>query len=300
MRSPLVYVIILNWNRAEDTAECVDSVLKMDYPNHKVVVVDNGSADGSPEVLRTRFPTIEVIANGVNLGCAAGNNIGIEHALRRKADYVFLLNNDTIVDRALLRELVIVGEVNPQVGILGPKIYYYEDPDRIWFVGANRNPIAFTVINRALGKKDKGQFDQAREVGFICGAGMLVKREVWERIGLLDTRYFMYYEDSDFCVRAKASGYKLLYVPKAKMWHKVPVNRQGEMSPTKLYYRARSGLRFLRKHTKGVHFGLVLFLRLGYAGYLIVTETLRGNGRIAKPYLGGLYDGLVEAFHQRL
>ena len=294
MSLPLVCVVILNWNRAKDTAECVASVLQMDYPNCRVIVVDNGSTDGTPEKLHASFPAIDVIVNATNLGFAAGNNVGIEFALRHEAGYVFLLNNDTVVDKALLRELVNVGEANSQAGVLGPKIYYHDDPDRIWFVGADRNPLAFTVINWALGKKDRGQFDQIRKVDFICGAGMLVKREVWERIGLLDPSYFMYYEDSDFCVRAKMAGYTLLSAPKAYMWHKVPINRQGEMSPTKVYDRARSGMRFFRKHTKGVHFGLVLLLRLGYAGYQMVVETLRGNGRIVGPYVKGLYEGLVE------
>src|SRR3989339_346256 len=138
MNKPLVYILILNWNGKEDTLECLSSLKKIDYPNYKTIVIDNGSTDDSVKIINKKYPKIKIIENKKNLGYAEGNNVGIRYALKNKADYVLILNNDTIVDKKFLTELVKVGESNEKVGIVGPNVYCYffqaEDGIRDWSV----------------------------------------------------------------------------------------------------------------------------------------------------------------------
>ena len=129
---PLVYIIILSWNGKGDTVECLRSLELLEYPNHKLLVVDNASSDGTAEAVRKEFPGVELIVNERNLRFAGGNNVGISYAVARGAHYVLLLNNDTVVDKALVRALVDVAESAPEIGMVGPKIYYYQDRNRLW------------------------------------------------------------------------------------------------------------------------------------------------------------------------
>lgn len=248
MSSPLVYIIILNWNRKYDTLECLESLQYINYPNYKIIVVDNGSIDGSPQVIREKFPNITLIENKKNLGFAEGNNIAIKSALQEGADYVLLLNNDTIVDRNFLIQLVKVAESDPEIGICGPKIYHYDFPNKIWFAGGLIK--GGTTLHIGGGKDDKGQFDKISVVDYITGCAMLVKRKVFEKVGLLDPDYFCMFEDADLCLRNRRAGFKAVYVPNARVWHKISSSFGGFFSPYWAYYMGRSNILFIRKNAR--------------------------------------------------
>ncbi len=267
-----VSIVILNWNGKEDTLQCLDSIAKLrtraagiafgdarQNSELKTIVVDNGSTDGSVENLRTlaKFSTkFQLIENKNNLGFSEGNNMGIKAALKDYADYVVLLNNDTITDKNLIVQLIKTAENNPHAGIISPKIYFYKGfefhKDRykkgelgkvIWYAGGAINWDNVLASHRGVDEVDKGQYDSTTETDFATGACMFVKKEVFKKIGLLDPSYFLYWEDADFCQRAKMTGFKTLYAPSAYLWHKV-AQSSAIGSELNDYYITRNRLLF--------------------------------------------------------
>lgn len=291
MENPLVYIIIPNWNGRENALACVASLLQMDYPTSRIIVVDNGSNDGSTAALRERFLTVDVISSSVNLGFAGACNLGIEAALAAGAAYLLIMNNDTVVDKQMLSELIREAERSPDIGIVGPKIYYYDAPDTIWFAGGDRGRWTWAVTRRPRGR-DRKSSNLPRDVSFLPGCGMLARRVLVERIGSFDTGYFMYYEDCDFCVRAKQAGFRLRYVPTARMWHKVSSSSGGKKSPLNRYYRSRSLLRFLRRNTRGLHHSVLMLLRIGGILAEILVELVQGHLTVAGWLWRGLREGI--------
>ncbi len=243
-----VTIIVLNWNGLADTLACLESLagLEPDYPAYDVLVVDNGSTDRSPAIIRERFPAVTVVENGANLGYAGGNNVGLYRVLRQGSDYALLLNNDTEVAPDFLRRLVEVTESDPQIGIAGPTIYYYDAPDRIWSAGGHIDWRRGRTAMVALDEWDIGQFGtQPRRVDFVTGCALLVKRAVLERIGVLDERFFTYFEETEWCVRARRAGFEIVHVPTARIWHKIPLDAR-DRSPLVHYYMTRNRLLFLK------------------------------------------------------
>jgi len=295
--SPLVYAVILNWNRCEDTLACLASLSRLDYPNLRVLLVDNGSSDGTPEAVARQFPDVEVIVNESNLGFAAGCNVGLRHALERGADYIFLLNNDTLVDPAALNHLIALS--GPNVGIVAPKIYYAADPTRIWSVGGMRHPLTLEKTGDGRGQIDVGQWDDVMERDYLVGCALLLSRRLLTEVGLFDERFFMYYEDSDLSLRARQAGFRLLLSPQARVWHKVAVSSGGSDSPNERYWMARSSVLFFCKHVRGLRWLIVWPYRTGSAIKTVLRLIWHGQGRSARAYLRGLRDGLAEAWRLR-
>lgn len=249
---PRVEIVVLNWNGGEDTLACLESSMKIDYPAFEVVVVDNGSTDGSAAAIRERFPGVTFIKNGENLGYAGGNNVGLRNALKRDFDYVLLLNNDTEVAPEFLRFLVEAAEADPAVGIVGPTIYYHERPGVIWSAGGAINWKRGQTWMVGLNERDREQFGhQPRDVDFVTGCAMLVKKAVLEQIGLLDERFFAYYEETEWCVRAGRARFKIVHVPQAHIWHKISPSAQAD-SPVVHYYMTRNRLLFLKATKAGI------------------------------------------------
>lgn len=246
--NPKVTIIILNWNGKEDTIECLGSLKHITYPNNEILLVDNGSTDGSVECFRNRHPEIEIIENEENLGFAEGNNVGIRRAMDEGADYVLLLNNDTVVDPEFLGELVNVVAKNPKIGFAGPKIYYYDyngKKDVINFAGGRLNMWKGTA--RHIGKKeiDSGQYDKIKKVDYAQGSCLLGRIEMISKIGLLDPEYFTYWEEDDWCMRGRKAGYDTVFVPKAKIWHKISTSDVGKI---KMYFLGRNQFFFMKKN----------------------------------------------------
>ncbi len=248
--SPLVHVIVLSWNEFDDTVECLESLQKINYFNYKIILVDNGSRDGSIQKLQERFGNeekIKIIANSENLGFAGGNNVGIEYAMKKEADYVLLINNDTTVNKNFLTELVNAAEKNKQAGVLGSKIYYYSDPKRIWFAGGKINKLLTKGTHIGYDEIDNGQRDEIKKYDYLTGCCLLIKKEVIKKIGVLADDYFLYYEDTDFCLRVKKAGYNCLYVPASKIYHKVSRSSKPG-SPSYIYYHTRNGLTMAKRN----------------------------------------------------
>lgn len=253
-----VAIVILNWNGKENTLDCLKSIENIDKEgiDLEIIVVDNASTDDSVSSFKKSFLNIKIIKNPENFGFAKGNNIGIKKALEDKADFVMLLNNDTILEKKCLQKLLEAVKNYPQYSIFAPKIYFeknfefhksrYKNSEKgkvIWYAGGIMDWDNLYGRHLGVDKVDTGQFDKEEETEFATGAAMFVKKEVFEKIGLLDKKYFLYYEDTDFCVRAKKAGFKILFTPKAVLWHK---NAGSSASGSSLqdYYITRNRLIF--------------------------------------------------------
>ena len=244
--SPLVAIIIVNWNRRADTLACLQSLEQLSYPRARTIVVDNGSRDGSAAAVRSAHPQVEVIEAGDNLGSVGGFNLGWRHAAAAGAEYAWLLNNDTQVAPDTLTHLVVAAAA-PRIGIVGPTVYAFDPPNLIVSAGC--------VIDWARGRCRNLTSDDApaagasagapsRRVDYVSGCALLAKRAVFENVGLLDTRFFVYYEETEWCVRAARAGYETHYVPQARVWHRT-APRGAPPALHVYYYMTRNRLLFL-------------------------------------------------------
>lgn len=247
MAEPSVFIVIVNWNGWKDTIECLDSLLKNCYRNYQVIVIDNLSEDESYERLSGWCKdknSVTILQTEENLGFAGGCNIGIKYALERDADYILLLNNDTIVDKNFLINLVSTADIERNVGILGGKILHSPD-NNIWYCGGKMSWLRGGGYHPYKGRTDKHAADSPPfEVDFITGCMMLIKREVFEKIGLLDESYFLYNEDADFCLQASKAGIGLKVVPDSVIYHKER-STLGGWKPYHIYYLMRNKLHFV-------------------------------------------------------
>ena len=287
---PKVAIIILNWNGLADTLECLDSLQKIVYPNYVIAVIDNGSKSNDAEIVKKKFGAfVFVIREEKNLGFAGGCNEGIRWALRTGANYILLLNNDTVVDSNFLVELVNVAQKDVQIGIVGPKILFYEQPRRIWTVGGRVN--FWTGITPLIGKYeiDDGRFDRIEEVDFVSGAALLVKEETIRRIGLLNELYFAYYEETEWCIKARKAFFKVVYVPKARVWHK---SHKGGTSELAMYYMTRNRFIFVRRNSSGRHFIVFSLYFLATDLILQIKCKVFVRPKLFITYLKGIRDGL--------
>ena len=262
-----VFTIIVNWNGYRDTLICLASLAKTSkrFADCTVVVVDNGSTNESVAEIRKKFPKITLLTTGKNLGFTGGNNFGIAYALKHGADFVWLLNNDTFVQENALS--FVKSFDDPRIGICGSKIYFapehefhfdrYEKNERgkvFWYAGGIVDWQNMYASHRGVDEVDHGQYDTTAETQFITGCSMLIRRELIEKIGLLDDRYYLYLEDLDYCLRAKRAGYTLLYVPTSILWHVNAGSSARPGNPLHEYYFTRNrlllGFRYAKLRTK--------------------------------------------------
>ncbi len=276
-----VSIIILNFNGTKDTLECLESIQKLQVIGYKlqVIVVDNGSRpeDDRPLAEKLKIQSaswrinFQFIKNKENLGFSGGNNVGIRYALDKGADYVVILNNDTVLDKNLIIELLKVAESDKKIGIVVPKIYFakgqefhkdrYAASDKgkvIWYAGGIMDWPNVMGIHRGVDEVDHGQYERLEKTEFATGCCMIVKKEVIEKIGPpaggFDEKYFLYYEDADFSMRVKHAGYTIMYAPKAVIWHLNAGSVGGSGSSLQDYYTTRNrmlfGLRFAPLRSK--------------------------------------------------
>jgi len=245
-RTPEVAIIILNWNSGLHTRDCLASLAQLDYGAYWPLVVDNGSTDDSLQRVREAFPEVPILENGRNLGFTGGNNIGLRWALERGADYMLLLNDDTEVAPDFLRQLVEAAEADPAVGMAGPTIRYFHEPEVIWSAGGEIDCRRGQTRMLGLSERDTGQFGLVpRDVDFVTGCALLARRRVLEEVGLLDERFFAYYEEAEWCVRAVRKGYRVIHVPTAIVWHKMQIEERDD-TPQVIYFMSRNRLLFIR------------------------------------------------------
>lgn len=246
-----VAVIILTWNQRDVTLECLSSLSQQHYQPADIIVVDNGSVDETVERVRVAFPDVTVLETHDNLGFAGGNNTGLQYALAGDCEYVLLLNNDTVVDPDMIPEIIRVMEADRTIGAAGPKILYYDHPSTIWSAG-NRVNWRTGECSRLQAEMSDDLTDSAlRDVDYITGCAICVRRDVIDHIGLLDERFFIYFEETDWCIRARHDGWRIVYVPSARIWHKVSA-AMGATSPSTDYYMTRNCLLFLSKNLRGI------------------------------------------------
>ncbi len=294
MPQPYVITIILNTNRRDDTLACLDSLLKNSYENHKVIVLDNASTDGSVEAIQTAFPGVEILSLTENKGYAGNNNVGIEAALDQQADWVFVLNEDTILDPGCITKLVEIGENNSEIGILGPMVYHYDEPEVIQSAGGHFSRY-LQASHIAQNEPDQGQFSKSRQVNWISGCAILVRREVIEQLGMLDERFFIYFEETEWCLRTSRGGWKIVHVPSAKIWHK-GVQRNYSPKPSVTYYFTRNRFLMLSKHhapllTWGVAW--VQTLRT------LTSWSLKPKWRSMREHRNAMWRGVVDFLRRR-
>jgi GT2 family glycosyltransferase len=260
MKLPKIFIIILNWNHPEDTLECIKSIESVSIKDYElyVEIIDNGSSDESvkhfKEYRSDKFK-IEIIENNKNLGFAGGNNVGINNAINNNADFLFILNNDTVVDINIINELLIASKKYPEVGIFSPKIYFtkgYEFHKKykreelgrvIWSAGGSIDWDNVYATNSGVDAVDNGQFNKDKEIDFATGAALFIRSEVINKIGNFDERYFMYFEDVDLCKRYKRDGGLIMFINKAVLWHKV-AQSSGIGSELNDYFITRNRLLF--------------------------------------------------------
>ncbi len=262
-----VAAVVVNWNGKDDTVVCLTSLKKIRKPGVKftAIVVDNGSTNDSVSIIKNAHPWVTLVTTGKNLGFTGGNNVGIKKAMAVGADYVWLLNNDTIVDPGVLSFLSAFEDKT--VGIVGSKIYfapgheYHKDkykPDEkgkvFWYAGGLVDWKNMYASHRGVDEVDHGQYDEVVDSPFVTGCSLIVRREVVEKIGVLDDKYFLYTEDLDFCLRAKRAGWRLLYYPESVVWHVNAGSTGGAGNPLHDYYLTRNrllvGMRYAPLRTK--------------------------------------------------
>ncbi len=247
MSNPSVHVVVLNRNGRALLSDCFRSLFASDYPNLTVWLADNASADDSLAWTREAFPQVRIVETGGNLGWSGGNNAGIRKALEAGADYVWILNNDVEVAPDCISKQIELAEQPGGPAIVGPMIYYYDDRNAVWFEGGK---IDFDSLRAEHCSRDVFQaLPHAQR--FITGCALMVHRSVFERIGLIDERLFIYWEDTDFCVRATRAGFAVGFVADAVMYHKVgaySATDHAQQSPFQAYNLLRSEMLFWRKH----------------------------------------------------
>ncbi len=248
-----LWIVVPNWNGREDTTALLRSLADERAPagwRIQVLVVDNGSTDGSVAALSGAFPDVELLALPENRRFAGGSNAGIAHALERGADAVMLLNNDTLVTPGLTAALLQALAQRPGAAA-APLILFADPPDRIWY-GGGRCSVAWAhTSHRGMGARFTGQYRATETTGYLTGCCLVAPRAVWQRVGLLDERYFFYGEDADWSLRARAAGHPLLFVPAARIRHKVSASA-GLDSPWKFDRALRANWMLFTTHARGL------------------------------------------------
>lgn len=293
MKYPKVNVLILSYNGKHLLEEAISSYLKNDYPDFEVFVIDNGSRDGTFVYLKKNFPQIKVVRTEKNLGYSGGLNLGLEFAFDiNNADYALISNNDVKIDRRAITELVEVAETDAKIGFVTGKVYYYDKPNILQTVGKKEDPIRWNGDHIGNKEEDRGQYDTISQRHFIDDIFTLVRRELYVHIGGYDTMFFIESEEYDWQARAKKLGYKIMYTPYAKLWHKVSMTI-GKASALKAYYDARNPMLVILLHKSPQFFKKYFWLHLRkdiFRDSLVSLKQINFAKAIAK--WQGLFSGI--------
>ncbi|HEY6356364.1 MAG TPA: glycosyltransferase family 2 protein [Burkholderiaceae bacterium] len=292
------HAIVLSWNGREDTLRSLESLRRVDHRNLTIVCVDNGSSDGSVEAVRQRFPTVVLIEAGENLGYAAGNNLGIRHALAHGATWVMLVNNDAIVAPDAIDGFTAAAAADNRAGILAGKVYFADRPRTIWFAGQRVSELlGYSGRPRGYGRPDGPRYARVASTGRAVGALMAISREAIDAIGLLDEALFAYVEDVDWALRVRQAGLKVLFAPGARAWHRVSASTGGEASSTHtLYYGVRNTVTVLERR-RPLGAGGTALRRASILATFVLHALTRSDRRSA---LAAVRTGYADARHGRL
>jgi GT2 family glycosyltransferase len=282
--TPPIAIIVLTWNGRDLTLDCLRSLEAVTTPNLRTVVVDNASSDGTVDAIRSRYrDRVTVIENAENLGFAQGNNAGIRRALEDGAEFVLLLNNDTVVAPDFVDELLRPMLASGDIGITAPKIYFFEPKNRLWFAGGEISLWRGTARHIGIRETDRGQYDRERDIDYASGCALFARRDVFEKAGYLDPAYQAYFEDADLCVRARAAGFRIRYFPAAKVWHRISASTGGQLSRRKATRKLASARRFFAAHARPYHWLTIpfffLFDMLRIAGLVLAGRIRDADAR---------------------
>jgi len=293
VRDPLVWAVVVNWNGLEVLEPCLRTLLASSYPNLRVLVVDNASTDGSVELASEKFPSVLVAAQSSNRGYAAGVNAGLKLALDEGADYVLLLNNDIEIDEGAVAALVEAAVAHPTSAFVGPMIYYADRPDVIWSAGGSVSFWSGNIRHLGLRERDEGQYGGVREVDYVTACAVLAAAGAVRAVGPMDEAYYMYNEDTDWCVRAGRAGYTVLVAPGAKIWHKVSMSSGGGLTPFKIYHRLRSTRRFFSLYARPYHWLGIVPMTAVRTACFAARELFGGRGANVTAVARGLWDSMT-------
>lgn len=295
---PLVSIISINFNQPDVTAEMIESLRKVSYPNVELIIVDNASSKGDVDKLKAEYPEIILIKSKENLGFAGGNNLGIKQS---KGEYILLLNNDTEVDPGFLEPLVKKFQDNPDIGAVSPKIYFHHTPNMLQYTGYSEMN-NYTIRNSGWGfaQMDHGQFDEDKQTFFAHGAAMMVPRSVIAKVGMMPEIYFLYYEEVDWGRMIRNAGFKIFYVHNSKIYHKESVST-GRESPLKAYYINRARTIYMRRNVKGLQYFIAFLYQHAISiPKNILTYLIKGKFDILKAYMRALNWNLKNTFNKEI
>lgn len=289
MNEPFVVIVILNTNRRQDTLECLASIHQNVYSNYKSIVLDNNSTDGSIVSIEEEFPTVQIINIVENLGYAGNNNVGIEAAIDQGANWVLVLNEDTILDADCLYNLVKVGKSDHCVGVVGPMVYHHDEPNIIQSAGGMLNS-SWDSLHVAQNEPDQGQITEPHQVDFISGCAIMISRNALDQVGGFDKRFFYYKEETELCIRVRKAGWKIMHVPDAKIWHK-GVQREYNPGPHVSYYGTRNKFLMLAKHDAPLKVWVVSWLQKIRT---LLSWTLKPKWRSKKAHRNAVLRGILD------
>ena len=288
---PDLSIIVVNWNLLDDTIECIDSLLKAGASLNQIIIVDNGSTDGSITGLRDYYQAqIFIITVKENIGYAAGANLGIQYALTQNYEWLLLLNNDTIVAADFIKNMYQATQNNNGYSILTPIIFYQSNPSIIWYQGERQIGNTLLTIDKYKNRKIKQNLPKFFPIDFTNGCAMLVSRKVFEKIGFLDESFFMYGEEVDFCWRARLDGFKFACYTPAHIWHKISKSSQGSQ-PMSRYLRIRNQIYFYKRYTHGFEILTYFVFTLIRTVKLCIIDLLKGHITLIPPSILGWSDG---------
>ena len=287
---PSVVTIVLNTNRKNDTLECLRSLTTQEpaVDNH-VMVLDNKSSDGSAEAIRGAFPTTEIVEINKDRGYAGNNNVGIKLAAARRPDWILILNEDTVLDPACLSRLIAAGESDASIGMVGPLVLHHDEPDVIQSAGGQLGPY-WESVHIGANEVNRGRFDRIQDVDWISGCALLVRRAVVEQSGLLDERFYYYWEETEWCVRTRKAGWRIVHVPDAKLWHK-GVQRDYVPTANITYYNTRNKFLLMSTHRAPLNVWIVAWWRTART---LLAWTMRSRWRPLTEHRQAMRQGVID------
>jgi len=294
---PLVYCVVLNFNGREVLPDTFDSLRVMTYPNFRLMMVDNGSTDGSVDYVKKNHPGVEIIEIGENLGVTGARNIAMRRAIEQGAVWIHHLDNDIRVDPGLLTELMTVANTDTTIGILGSKIYYHAEPDRLWYAGGNVNYWAGLVTHRGIREVDTGRYDLVEDTGYVVGCSFLMSKKLVDRVGYFDPIFTPFYtEDGDLCARALGSGFRVVYVPRARLWHRVSTSSGGVITPKRVMLKIEYNLIYFKRYALWYHWFTIPFCVGALSLSYLVREIVKGNFAVIPALFRGFLKALSRVF----
>ncbi len=287
----MLYIVIVNWNLEHDTIECIESLIHAGVSLNQIILIDNGSSDDSPKSFKSKFSDeLQLIINDNNLGYVRAINQGIQVALNLKANWILLLNNDTVVDVKFYQEIQHYISESDSFAIIAPLIFYYSQPERIWYLGDHMLGGTLLTHNSYHGKIAPVDLPKTIPVDFVSGCAMIIKRDVVDRIGMFDETLVMYGEEVDYCWRARIAGYHAVCITQAKVWHKVSKSAD-KIKPRSRYYKIRNQIIFYRRYSHGLQRVLLFVFSILRSIKIIVRDIMQQKSELIPPLVNGWVDG---------